>query len=179
MEQFELLSETVAYENPYFSVLVRLYRLPDGTEHHFFVRQETDTCCVLAMTKDGHFILEKEFRVGPGAELLQLPAGRLESETDDPDERIRKELLEETGYAGELKKVGVIPTSPYSTRKIHCYYAVNCKKVAEQNLEDPEFIDVHLLSQEETHNFLLSGQSSSCAPGLLAWAWLKEDGYLK
>lgn len=177
--KFKLLSETVAFETPYFQILDRHYRLPDGGEHHFFVRKEVDTCCVLAMTEDGKFIVSKEFRVGPGEEIMGLPAGRLDDFKDDPDEQIKLELLQETGYIGDFKKVGEMPTSPYSTRKIHCYYAVNCKKVAGQELDDSEFIEVNLLKKEEMRELLMSGQSSSAAPGLLAWEWMKRDGVFK
>lgn len=175
---FTLLSESIAFETPYFTILDRLYRLPDGSEHHFFVKKEVDTCCVLAMTEEGQFIAVKEFRVGPGKMMIELPAGRLEKFDGNPDEQIKNELLQETGYSGEFKKVGTMPTSPYSTRFIHCYYAVNCKKVAEQKLDPTEFIEVELLSKEEMEHVLMKGESSSCAPGLLAWEWLKKDGFL-
>lgn len=176
---FELLSETVAYENPYFTILDRHYRLPNGTEHHFFVRREVDTCCVLARTTEGLFIAVKEFRVGPAESLYGLPAGRLDDFDSNPDEQVKRELLEETGYQGTLKKVGVMPTSPYSTRMIHCYYAIDCEKVSEQDLEPTEVIEVELLSAESMRQQLLSGKSSSAAPGLLAWEWMKQDGIIE
>jgi len=177
--KFTILSESVAFETPYFAILDRLYQLPDGSEHHFFVTREVDTCCVLAMTTDGQFVAVKEFRVGPGKVMTELPAGRLDGEESNPDVQVKQELLQETGYTGEFKKVGTIPTSPYSTRSIHCYYAVNCKKVAEQNLDSTEFIDVTLMTQKEIGELLMKGASSSCAPGLLAWEWLKKDGFLR
>lgn len=133
---------------------------------------------MLAMTKDKRFVVVNEFRAGPKKTMLELPAGRLESEQDNPDERMRRELLEETGYTGILKKVGVMPTSPYSTKGIHCYYAKNCKKIAEQSLDHSEVIEVRLLSMTEMRKLLVKGTSFSCAPGLLAWEWMKKDGLL-
>lgn len=176
--KFTLLSETITYQNPYFTILDRHYRLPNGHDHHFFVRKEVDTCCVLAMTKEEKFIVVKEFRAGPQRVMLELPAGRLESEQDNPDERIQHEFREETGYTGDFKKVGVMPTSPYSTRFIHCYYAVNCMKAGSQKLDHSEFIEVLLLSKNEMRDLLMTGKSSSCAPGLLAWEWMKKDRLL-
>lgn len=177
--EFELLSETTAHSNPYFDVVDRHYRLPDGTEHHFFVYKEVDTCCVLARTKEGKFIVVREYRVGPQRKMVELPAGRLNGFKDNPDQQIKNELLQETGYTGEFTKVGKMPTSPYSTRYIHCYYAVNCTKVAEQELDKTEFIEVDLLDEEEMRKILMKGDSSSCAPGLLAWEWLKKDGFIR
>jgi ADP-ribose pyrophosphatase len=175
---FQLLSETPVHQNDYFTVLDRHYRLPDGSEHHFFVNKEVDTCCVLALTKDRKFIAVKEFRVGPQKEMLELPAGRFEGFEDNANERIKSELLQETGYAGTFKKVGVMPTSPYSTRYIHCYYAIDCEKVSEQDLDSTEFIEVELLNISTMRSMLMNGESSSCAPGLLAWEMMKKDGYL-
>lgn len=176
--EFELVSETVAHENPFFQILDRVYRLPDGREEHYYVRKEVDTCCVLAMTQEGQFIVEKQYRVGSDKVVRQLPAGRLEGFDDDPDHRMEEELLEETGYKGQLKKVAETPTSPYSNRTIHVYYATNCERVAEPQLDDNEFIEVELLSADQMEQLLLEAKSSSCAPGLLAWEWLKKDGHL-
>jgi len=175
---FILLFETPVHANPYFTVLDRHYRLPDGSDHHFFVNKEVDTCCVLALTKNQEFIAVKEFRVGPQKVMLELPAGRLEGFEDYSDEQIKKELLQETGYTGKFKKVGKMPTSPYSTRYIHCYYAVDCEKISEQDLDQTEFIDVELLSVQQMRKVLMNGESSSCAPGLLAWEHMKNDGVL-
>lgn len=175
---FTLLSETVSYETPYFQILDREYQLPDGKREHYYVRKEVDTCCVLAMTTDGQFILEKEYRVGSDQVVLQLPAGRLESFEDDPDLRIKKELLEETGFTGHFHKIAEMPTSPYSTRKIHCYYATDCKKTSDQQLDSTEFIEVELVDKKKLKEFLLAGKSSSCAPGILAWQWMKEEGII-
>lgn len=175
---FELISEKAVHQNDYFTVLDRHYRLPNRKEHHFFVNQEVDTCCVLALTKDRKFIAVKEFRVGPQKEMMELPAGRFEGFEDDGDERIKAELLQETGYQGTFKKVGAMPTSPYSTRYIHCYYAIDCEKISKQKLDHTEFIDVELLSIEEMRTVLMNGESSSCAPGLLAWEHMKKDGVL-
>lgn len=179
MSEFKLINQSIAYENPFFQIVDKLYRLPDGTEHHYFVRQEVDTCCVLAMTKAGKFVAVKEYRVGPEKSLIELPAGRLDDFKDNPDEQIKQELLQETGYIGEIKKIGALPASPYSSRIIHCYYAVDCEKVAEQNLDESEFIEVVLLEKDKMRDVLMKGESSSCSPGLLAWEWMKRDGFLE
>ncbi|MDZ4217164.1 MAG: NUDIX hydrolase, partial [Candidatus Gracilibacteria bacterium] len=92
--------------------------------------------------------------------MVELPAGRFNNFEDDADRRIADELLEETGYTGTFKKVSKLPTSPYSTRYIHVYYATNCKKISEQKLDETEFIEVQLLSQEKMRGVLMSGESS-------------------
>lgn len=174
IQSFKKIREKTVYENPYFSIVEKTFVLPSGKEQSFFVQKEVDTCCVLAQTLEGQWIAVEEFRVGPEKVMMELPAGRFEHENDNPDERIQQELLEETGYTGNFQKVGVLPTSPYGTRFIHCYYASDCKKIAEQKLDSSEFITVHLLSKNEMKKLLIEGNSSSCAPGLFAWSKVKN-----
>ena len=177
-EPFTKHSEKVIHDNGFFRILERVYRLPNGKEHRYFIQDEVDSCCVLARTTEGKFIAVQEFRVGPEQVMTELPAGRLEGRSDNPDRRIKQELLEETGYLGVLKKVGVLPSSPYSNKWIHCYYAIDCKKVGLQRLDANEFIEVKLFSKEEMYEILISGKSSSCSPGLLAWEWMRRDATL-
>ncbi len=173
--KFKLLSESTAYENPFFKILDRLYRLPDGSEHHFYVKEEPDTCCVLARTSDGKYIVTHQYRVGSEEVLVEICGGRLEDEDQtDADilKRMQHELREETGYSGEFTKVGILPGGPYTTRKVHVFIADNCKKIGEQELDETEFIEVELIPEDEMKNVLFSGKSSSCAAGLLAWSHL-------
>ncbi len=170
--RFKKIKESSVHHNPYFGILDREYELPNGETHHFFVREEPDTCCVLARTSDGKYVSIRQFRVGPEEILHEIPGGRVEPGDTDVIKRMEQELKEETGYAGDMKKVGVIPGGPYTTRSIHVFVADHCERVGEQELDDSEFIEVVLLEESEMRAVLCEGKSSSCGPGLLAWSHL-------
>ena len=84
----------------------------------------------VAFDEAGQVILVEIYRFGQDARLLELPAGGVE-----PEETLlgamRRELLEETGYEGELEPVGshYIAAEHGVTR--HVFVARNCRQVAD------------------------------------------------
>lgn len=69
-----------------------------------------------------------------------------------------RELLEETGYAGDAQFVTNVLDDAYTTMRRACVIATNCKKVAEQKLDDSEFAQVVLLPLDDFRKLLRSGQ---------------------
>ncbi len=55
---------------------------------------------------------------------------------------IKRELLEETGYASdEWRLLGSAPVNPaLQTNRIHCFLALGAQKIAEQDLDEGEAI---------------------------------------
>lgn len=72
-------------------------------------------------------ILVKQFRSPIEEEIFEIPAGKLKK-GEDPEECARRELLEETGYEGDLKRIGSFITSPgFTNEVIHIFVAENVK----------------------------------------------------
>jgi len=86
-------------------MLKKTFRLPDGTVADYDIKDEGRPVCVLALTPKREVILAKQFRPGPEQMLLELPGGWVE-DADQPEQIIRQELLEETGYVGDVQFVG-------------------------------------------------------------------------
>ena len=91
---------------------------------------------------DDSVILIRQFRIAIEREILELPAGKLET-GEAPEECARRELEEEIGYqAGELR----LATSYYSCvgfsdEKIHIFLAFQLQKIS-QRLEPDERIQM-------------------------------------
>lgn len=147
-------------------IVSRTYILPDGSQHEFEVKMEEPSVCILPLTKDRRVVLAKQFRVGPEEVLLELPGGGIEK-GEAPGEAARRELLEETGYAGEVKLVNRVLDDGYSTRMRYVYVATGCAKVQEPEMDSTEFIETVELSLEEFRDHLRSGQLSDIESGYL------------
>ncbi|MEO5927139.1 MAG: NUDIX hydrolase [Patescibacteria group bacterium] len=147
-------------------MLTRTFSLPNGTSDDFTIKNEGSTVCVLALTEQNEVILAKQFRPGPEDVLLELPGGGLKAGESAIEAAIR-ELLEETGYAGEIRHVTTCLDCGYSNMKRECFIATNCKKVGEQQLDDTEFIDVVLMSLPSFREHLRSGQLTDVEVGYL------------
>lgn len=134
--------------------------LPDGTKvSPFYVNTIPDFVVTVAVTEDGEFIFVRQYRHGTGQILLELPAGCLEENDADTAAAAARELLEETGYAGE-KPVFLCKTAPnasFLSNYAYCYLVTGCRKVSDQFLDSTEDLEVVVLSAAETKELLAGG----------------------
>lgn len=135
-------------------IFSRRYLLPNGAEKAFDISVHFDSACVLALTPDEQVVLVKQFRPGPERFTLELPGGLVDKGEEQPLEAIRREFLEETGFSGELEKVGQFLLGAYSTGQKHAFLATNCEWVQEQRGDDDEFIEVVLMPLEKFREWL-------------------------
>lgn len=123
----------------------RDYELPNGKVVDFYIHIEIPGACVLALTEDNKIITIPQYRPGPNAILRELPGGRVD-EGEDSREAAARELLEETGYTGDVDAwVGTWQADAYTQMNRTIVVIRNCKKVADPQLEDTEFGEVELV----------------------------------
>lgn len=162
---WERVDERVAYDG-YRRLVARRYRLPDGSEREFEIKDEGPTAVVLALTPEQRVVLVREFRPGVEEVLLELPGG-LVDEGESPADAAARELLEETGYGGEIAPLGSMVDCAYSTRIRHVFAATGCERVAEPTAEDAQ-LGIVLVSLDEFREHLRSGRCTDVGPGYLA-----------
>jgi len=126
----------------------------------------SSTVAVLAITQTNEVVLAREFRAGPMRVLDEMPGGVV-----DPGEDVLaaagRELLEETGYAGDLELVGSSWLAASSNTRRHAAVARNARRVAEPALDHGEFIEVQLTSLDEFRLHLRAGQLTDVDLGYL------------
>ena len=170
MAPWRKLGERMLYDG-YRSVLGRRYVLPNGSERELEIKLEGPTAVVLALTPDDEVLLVREFRPGVEEELLELPGGAVD-EGEEPLEAARRELLEETGYGGELEYAGAMVDCAYSTRIRHTFVARGCVKLQEPTPDEGESPELELVSLGEFRKHLRSGRLTDVGPGYLALDYL-------
>jgi len=149
----------------------RTFILPDGQDADFYVQVSGSPVCVLALTNDNRVILVRQFRVGPEDVLLELPGG-VQEKGESPEEAMRRELLEETGYTGDIESVTRCLDCAYSTTDRHCFVATNCQKVAEPKPDETEFVEVVTMPLPEFRNHLRTGRMTDVEVGYLELDYL-------
>ncbi len=115
---------------------------------------------VLPITEDKKVVAIKQYRHGANEIIWEIPGGNKKKPEESLDDVIRTELREETGYeASEViqlqDKLWFEPacfTVPYVP-----YLALGCKKVAKQELDDTEQVEVFEIDLEEWINMILDG----------------------
>jgi ADP-ribose pyrophosphatase len=166
MTEWTELGERTLYAG-WRRIVGRRYRTPDGVEREFEIKLEEDTAVVVALTPADEVVLVREFRPGPQEELLELPGGAVD-EGEEPLEAARRELLEETGYAGPLRAAGTIVDCAYSTRRRHTFVATGCEQVQEPAPHDGEFPEVVLMPLADFRDHLRRGRLTDVAGGYAA-----------
>jgi ADP-ribose pyrophosphatase len=105
---------------------------------------------VIALTAELNIVLVDQYRHAVGQMRTEFPAGAVDDD-EEPLAAIKRELLEETGYASEQwHLLGSAPVNPaLQTNRIHCFLALGAHKVAEQDLDEGEAIRTHELPLPE------------------------------
>ena len=98
---------------------------------------------VVPINEKGELYLVKQFRKPLDITTLELPAGKLDSVTEDPKVCAERELMEETGLrAGKLEHLISIHTTPgFCNEVIHMYTATELTQ-GESCLDEDEFLSV-------------------------------------
>ncbi len=113
----------------YLRILERRFRLPSGAETRWDILDSGDTVAVVALTEDGRVVLARQFRPGPMAVLDELPGGFVDA-GESPQVAAARELLEETGFAGDVRVVAQTWLSGAATVRRYAAVATGCRRVA-------------------------------------------------
>ncbi|MCK5416453.1 NUDIX hydrolase [Candidatus Parcubacteria bacterium] len=100
-----------------------------------------DTAVVIPITNNGEVLILNQEQPQRG-KFISLPAGQLER-NEDPKVGAARELLEETGYkAKELELWEIQQPHSKIDWKVYIYIGRGCEKIAKQNLDVGEKIEV-------------------------------------
>ena len=143
-----------------------------GRTHDFYVLHLADAVHVIATTPDRRIVLVRQFRAGRGADSLETPGGLLEP-GEDPRAAGARELLEETGYAGDpARVVGTVWSNPsLLDSRITTIVIENARRVADPRLDAGEEVEVELAPVDDLPAMIRDGRISHalCVAGLLWW----------
>jgi ADP-ribose pyrophosphatase len=151
----------------YLPISIRTYLLPDGTRSDWDIFGGDRSVAILALTASGEVVLARQFRPGPGVVLDELPGGYVEP-GEDVLAAAARELLEETGYVGELEIAGTAWMASACRTQRSVAVAWNARKVGDPSLDSGEFVDVVLKHPDDLRRQLRSGALTDADLGYIA-----------
>jgi ADP-ribose pyrophosphatase len=133
LSQFRKLAEETVYQGEILNLVVGTYEAPDGA---IFRREKIDhlgAVVIVPVLDDGDEVLcVRQYRSAIEAEVLELPAGRLDVVGESPELAAARELKEEAGYrAGRYSLLCRFYSAPgYSDEVLWIYLAQDLEATA-------------------------------------------------
>lgn len=120
--QFSVTDVRYVYRNKWTSVRIDSLCLQSGEHTEYAVIERPNYVQVIAMDEEGRFLLVRQFRYPVSGELYEFPCGGL-NEGESALDAAARELLEETGYAGEnFRQLGTMFEVPgLATQSAHVF----------------------------------------------------------
>ena len=125
----------------------------------FYVLEYPTWVNVIAITVEGSYVIEKQYRHGIDEILYELCAGNCEA-GEKPLDAAKRELLEETGYGGGYwTLLGKCAPNPNSMNNwCYTFLAEGVAKTGLPHQEETEEIEIHLLTEEQLLGVMNKGQ---------------------
>lgn len=104
---------------------------------------------IVPFVSDNEIIMVRQYRYALGRETLEIPAGKID-EGESPEECIKRELVEETGFEAKFIKwlYTYAPAVGYSNELIHLYLGRDLKKL-EKEIDENEISSLEILTIED------------------------------
>lgn len=140
------MTEPVRSERLFLGAWVRVDREEWPEIGTWEVFRPKDAAAVLPLTPEGDVLLVRQFRAGARRPILEIPAGLLDVEDEDPATCAARELLEETGYRHVSIELlaRVFPSPGVSTEMIHLHLATTGAEPDRQPEDGIELVRVPL-----------------------------------
>ncbi|MGB9843844.1 MAG: NUDIX hydrolase [Caldisericia bacterium] len=152
------ISEEIIFKGNLIKVILRKVTVNNHKESYREIVYHPGAVGIIPVTKENKLMLVKQYRSPFEDYLIEIPAGKLK-ENEDPLGCAKRELLEETGYSGEMEKIGVFSTSPgFSNELIHIFLCKNAEYKTDNYKHFGEIENLILLSIDEALNLLLNGE---------------------
>ena len=150
--KWKTLSSEQLFNDRWFKVRKEVCETPQGKiVDPYYVYDFPTWVGAVPVTEDGKIVMVRQYRHALGETCIEIPGGCVDDTDADFKEAVARELLEETGYIfSDYKYLGKISPNPSTNSNLlHMFLATGGKKIAEQQLDENEEIEIVLLTIDE------------------------------
>lgn len=153
----QTLSSKYIFNDSWCKLRKDAYKTPQGKiVDSYYVYEFPEWVTAVPVTEDGRIVMVRQYRHALGEICLETPGGCVDDTDLNHEEAIKRELLEETGYAfSSYQYLGKVSANPSTnTNLMHMFLATGGKKISEQQLDANEEIEIELFTMEEIKNLI-------------------------
>lgn len=147
--KWKTLKSEYLFKDSWFTVRRDTCEQPDGRiVYPYYVYEFPTWVTALALTEDGQVVMERQYRHALGEVAYEIPGGCVDDTDASLEDAVRRELMEETGYAFDtVEYLGKTSANPSTNSNwMHMFLATGGRRVKEQSLDDNEDLEVQLVS---------------------------------
>ena len=163
MDKFETLTEVrTGSEEIFDGIILHVFKdtveLPNGNPATREVIRHVGAVGIVPLTDDGRVIVERQFRYPLNRVITEIPAGKLDSLTEDRLCAAKRELEEETGYTATdwLDLGDYYPAAAYCDERITLYLARGLS-LGQRHLDEDEFLNFEAVPLEDLVAQIMDG----------------------
>ena len=154
--EWKICHSEYIHKGPWATLRSDKCEMPDGRiVDQYYVLEYPNWVNAVAITEDNKVLMVRQYRHAAGIVSLEIPGGVIDGD-EAPQDAIRRELLEETGFQfDEIELLCTIyANSATANNKTFCYLAEGGKKVQEQELDEHEELIVEEYTLAEVKQLL-------------------------
>ena len=158
-KEFKKVSEELIYEEDWFSFAAAQFEGPVGERIKRYVFHHPGAVAVVPI-EDEKIVLVRQYRPALEKEMLEIPAGKLDIEGEEPKKAAHRELIEEAGLdALRLEELcSFYNSAGFSDEKTVIYLATEMTRVEKiaASVEE-EYMTTEKIPLEDVYELIDSG----------------------
>ena len=156
LKEYKISSNNV-YKGDFLHVYRDEVKLPNGKTSTREWINHPGAVCIIPVLPNGDIALIRQFRYPVNQEMIELPAGKLDS-NEVPEKCALRELEEEIGYSAKNIKflTKIHPAIGFANEEMYIYMATELVKT-QTNLDKDEFLILHPTTLNNAMEMVWSG----------------------
>ncbi|WP_432710236.1 NUDIX hydrolase [Pedobacter sp.] len=154
--KWQKLSTRYLVKERWATLRVDTVKLQTGVvKDDYYVLEYSNWVNAIALTRENKIILVRQYRHAADIVSLEVPGGVIDGD-EAPEDAVKRELLEETGYSFDQAELitTLYPNPATSTNVTFTYLLTGGVKTHEQHLDEHEILNVEEYTIEEVKQLL-------------------------
>ena len=158
LKKLKKINSELVKKNPWWEYKMDKCYIPNGREYEYHYVHTGGSVMVAPLMENGTLILVKQYRYLNKRFSIEFPAGGMKP-GQNPDLIAHKELIEETGYDGEIKKAGFFnPYNGVTDEYCYVYTASNLQPSEKETKDEQEEFELLFLLPDEIERMIVTNE---------------------